>query len=243
MKTAMGRASSRSCSNSDRNSSSAFIGLIDKIQQLPFEPFQQLVFLWLGARGFEHVLSTGRHHRRGRRSTSGVDFIATLPGTRVFAAIQIRHWRNPIQKRAVDELRGLLVRSGITTGVIVSNSKFSKKALESATEYRGRPVQLVGADDLAGSMVELGLGVGRGRVIEIDQSFFRTLNKLHFASSPVDAVGAKRIPKAAGLQHHEWSTDKAEDEGRSRKLMTGPLLALVFLIVMTLLWIVLGGPR
>lgn len=171
--------------SSDNNDFSR--ALCERIQKLDFGEFQRGVFLWLGASGFRHMLSLGRHHRRGRKSSGGADFIVVPPSLLSGSvAVQIRHWKTPIQKRAVDELRGFMLRNGTSSGLIVASAPFMACCHRAASEFPGRPIRLVSVADLAKSMTELGLGVtdndGHPR---IDEAFFRTINSVRFASAPM----------------------------------------------------------
>lgn len=181
---------------SDSNSGSAFMQIQERMQTLSFRPFQNLVVLWLAAGQNWHMLSLGRSHRRGRRRTGGADFIARAPGSRLRIAVQIRHWRTPIQRRAVDELWGFMLRHSIPSGLIVTNTSVSRRAVDALNEHPGRPIQVISSADLARSMVDLGLGTaGSGEAQTIDESFFRTVHAMRFASQSTSH--ATRQPRGA----------------------------------------------
>lgn len=227
--------------NSSRNRNSAFLGLEDKLEHLAFKPFQQFVLLWLGAKGFRHIQSLGRHYRRGRRSIGGADFTAQMPGTRVRVAIQVRHWSSPIQRRVVDELWGFMLRRHIPTGLIVTNSTFSKRSMIAAGEFAGRPIQMISRADLANSMVSLGLGV-KDTVdgLELDESVFRSLNSLQLAS-------AYRGDNLDGLRKSQRrispSKEPARPEATPRFTRASVLVWALGLFLLAVIWLTRYGGR
>jgi len=231
--------------NSSRNSNSAYIQLSDRIQHLTFNPFQHLVFLWLGARGYRHIRSLGRHHRRGRRSSGGADFLATKPGSGVRTAIQVRHWRTPIQRRVVDEFWGFLLRSGVPTGLIVSNSTFSKRAIAAATEYPGRSIQLIGVEDLSASLVSAGLGSQDSMRDEIDEAFFRVLHAFGFASTCFDSSDSPKGARGSrtGLYAGAIGTEGTNPEPHSPQNWSLAIVAVAAFALIFLTWLHWFGGR
>jgi len=173
-------------SKPSRNSNSLFYAdLRERLRNLGFTSFQNCVLLWLGARGYGDICVLKRTAARGRRKVGGADFIGESPhepGVKV--AIQVRHWQTPIQRRAVDELSGFMIRQGIPQGLIVTNNYFYPRALQIASDCPGRPIRLVSVAQLAGSMAALGLGVEPGEdQWTVSEAFFRTLGRLRIASS------------------------------------------------------------
>lgn len=166
------------------NDSSNELILSNLIRQLSFRSLQTLVTLWLGKQGFTRIRSLGRWAKRGRRVIGGADLIACLPGSPdVYFAIQIKDCQSPIQRRSVDELRGFMLRSGIPSGMVITNSIFSRAVAKAVAGFPGRPIQLVSRFDLASSMTQLGLGVD-AETGEIDYGFFDNLHSLRFANAP-----------------------------------------------------------
>ncbi len=183
-------------SNSDSSSysSSGYIRLRARLEELDFKSFQRCVWLWLGASEFRQMRFLGRNHRRGRRSTEGPDFIVQVGAeTDMRIAVQVRHWKSPVTRRAVDELRGFLLRHSIGAGMIVSSSPTSKAAREAAFEFRGRPIRLVGVDRLASSMIAMDLGVKDWPFGQsIDEAFFRTLRHVSLGIARQNLTEAPR---------------------------------------------------
>lgn len=180
--------------NSGNGNNNGLKALRTKIQNLDFPAFQMLVVLWLGAKGYRHMLSLGRAHARGRRRVGGADFLAQDPNNgseRV--AIQLRHWQTPVSRRAVDELRGFMLRQEITHGLIISTSEFSRMAVKAALAAPERPIRLVSASSLAGSMAALGLGIEPD--LSPNAQFFRSLDGLRFGSNRLAGTTSLLSPK------------------------------------------------
>lgn len=180
------RDTNNNSSQPNNSNSSVFYGsLIDRLRTLSFSSFQTLVLLWLAAKGYRDICVLKRTGARGRREIGGADLIARSPHDReVRVAVQIRYWQTPVQRRVVDELWGFMLRHGIPQGLIVTSSAFYPRAIRAVLEFPGRPIGLISAPQLAGSMAALGLGVrSEGEQLEVDESFFRTLDHLGLASN------------------------------------------------------------
>lgn len=231
-------------SNSSRNSNSAFYTLLDRIQNLNFRPFQMCVLLWMGAKGFGQIRPLGRLHQRGRRPLGGADFLAQMPGSRIDVAVQVRHWQTPVQRRAVDELWGFMLRRGVPLGLIVTNSRFMKSAEKAALDYPGRPIQLVSGRQLCSSMgsLELGLAQVRSKWI-LDESFFRSVGQLCFSSIMGKTSPHEGSTRALAVRCHLTSLDGEPDHPESQPPSSTVwyALAAVTLAVALLLWLKLGG--
>ena len=213
-----------------------------KLASLPFKPFRNSVVLWLGGIGYRDIRSLDRRHRRGRRRVGGADFIVSTSG--VFpsrVAVQIRHWRTPIQRRAVDELRGFMLRHDVPSGLIVASEEFSQKARLTARSYPGRPITVIGPRQLAESMCRLGQGVVRdGAGGRLDERYFRSLASLDFAYR----VRCVRVNQDRTLVHrNDASSLVANMDCRVRTKTCRFLLgtAAVLLVVATALYLILYG--
>lgn len=169
-------------SSDNRHSSSLYLKVRMMVESLSFRAFRNLVWLWLAAVGYSRIEPLARSGVRGRRTFGGADFVTRLGDHgQVQVAVQIRFWKSPLSRQAIDEFRGFLLHAGIPAGVIICRSSVSPAARRRAEEYSGRPVRLIPASRLAESMIALGLGVGDDRLL--DFGFFRTLGALDSASS------------------------------------------------------------
>lgn len=234
----------KSDSNSSRNSNSAFYTLLDRIQNLSFRPFQMCVLLWMGAKGFGKIRPLGRRHQRGRRSLGGADFLAQMPGSKIDVAVQVRHWQTPVQRRAVDELWGFMLRRGVPLGLIVTNSSFMKSAEKTALEYPGRPIQLVSGRQLCSSMAALEMGLTQtGTKWILDEPFFRSVGQLCFASAmgKTSAHGGSARALAARCHLASLGGEPDQPESQPPSLLLWYVLAAVALAIALLLWLKLGA--
>jgi hypothetical protein len=216
------------------DSSSGFKRLRARLRHLDFKTFQRCVWLWLGASGYRHMRFLGRRGQRGGKQ-SGPDFIVQIgvpDGIRI--GVQVRHWKSPVSKRAVDELRGHMLRERLSAGMIVASSPSSRAALLAAAEYPGRPVRIVSVDRLAESMMAMELGVVDGPFgICLDERFFRSVK--HLSMGPISLP--RRQPKpnpSPGI----LGTPDGGKLGKGTLWMIGMLLAMLVAAV----WIV-GGTR
>lgn len=151
-------------SRRDSSSSRSFY-VRSMLSSLDFKSFQRVVWLWLGASGYQYIRTLNRPNRRGRGSV-GPDFLIQVGENGIDVAVQIRHWKSPLSKRAVDELRGVLLRDQVPAGMIVCPSRVSRAARNTAADFSGRPVRVVGLESLAESLMTLGLD---------SPSFFRSI--------------------------------------------------------------------
>ncbi|MBI5707280.1 MAG: restriction endonuclease [Armatimonadetes bacterium] len=214
-----------------------------KMQSLSFRPFQICVLLWLGAKGFGNIRPLGRHHQKGRRSRGGADFLAKVPGSNVGVAIQIRHWKTPVQRRAVDELWGFMLRNGVPSGLIVTNSSFMKSAPKAVPEFAGRPIQLVSCRDLCSSMASLELGLRKqGQQWILDESFFRSVDQLCFASTLGSGSACARSARILAAKCHlpDLGGEAGCPDNRPSSLTAWMVLAAAILVVGLVFWLKLG---
>lgn len=203
---------------SSHSGSSSNSGLYarSRICALDFKAFQRCVWLWLGANGYRHMLFCGRRAQRGR-SASGPDFLVRVGDEGMNVAVQIRHWKSPVSKRAVDELRGVMLRDNIPAGMIVASSICSPAAKGAAAEYNGRPVRIIDIDRLAESLVALGLAHSK---------FFGMIQQFSLGT-PAATVAALRAKAAVS---------KGEADFDSPEPVNWPLLLGLALALLAALW-------
>jgi len=235
---------SSGCQPNNSNNSLFYADLRKRLNRLGFQPFHNCVLLWLGAKGYRNICVLRRSSARGRRPIGGADFIAEFPHqSGVKVAIQVRYWKTPVQRRAVDELIGVMVRKGISKGLMVTNSRFYSRAIAAASES-DRPIQLVSVAQLAGSMAALGLGVEpTDNGWSISESFFRTLGQLRLASSLANPPMNQR-PSLFGFRsvNVDGLSVTPPRPPYEPRLLWQILLALVLLILIGLC-LGSGGPR
>ena len=236
-----------SCNNESSNDSNNDVSraLAARLENLEFRNFQTCVVLWLAANGYRRIRSLSRYHRRGRRQNGGADFLADPPVLfRPTVAVQIRHWRTPVQRRAVDELRGFLLTNGFPTGLIVASCRFSAKARQEARSFSGRPIELVDVWQLAGSMARLDLGARRlFRTETLDEGFFWTLSQVRLgvpASLRITRL-SNRAHSSVGKQQTPHPSCSSQVERTISVYEALVAFALVLLVVAAIVWIVVYG--
>lgn len=212
-----GKYHSNNKENSNSNSS-LYKAIRARIATLGFRPFQQLVLVWLSAKGYRHIRPLGRHSARGRRRINGADFVCEWPGGHPMSvAVQLRYWQTPVQARAVDELRGYMAREKIATGMIVARNEFSGRARRIAFEHQGQPIRLVSRSQLAGSLASHGLGLKRqGGHWIVDEAFFRTLTALQ-TGSDIRRKPARPMGRSCRRLAQLWSWLKRRLRIRGRR--------------------------
>lgn len=202
----------------DRNGSSSFYWQ-SNLSHLDFKSFQRVVWLWLGASGYRNLRTLSRGKQRGRGAV-GPDFLIQVGEDGLEVAVQIRHWRSPLTKRAVDELRGVLLRDSIPAGMIVCPANVSTAARNAAASYPGRPIRLIGLESLAASMTALELD---------DSAFFRTIG--------ATSLG---IPRVVGqYRPRKRSLDLSATPDGPQHVGFDWILAGVLLLLL-ILWVVKG---
>lgn len=204
-------------SSCDGNSNSR-ICLRAKLSDLDFKSFQNLIWLWLGASGYQRIRTLNRTQRQGRGSV-GPDFLVQVGEDGLEVAVQIRHWRSPMSKRAVDELRGVLLRDKIPAGMIVCPGKVSLAARTAAMNYSGRPIRIIGLESLADSLTALGLA---------DPAFFRSIGAMSLG-----------VPKLLLQKPARFSVDLASNP-ESGQPDEWPLIIGSVLLTLLILWLVKG---
>lgn len=200
-------------SRRDSNSSRSLY-VRSMLSSLDFKSFQRIVWLWLGASGYHGIRTLNRPRRRGRGSV-GPDFLVQIGEYGIEVAVQIRHWRSPLSKRAVDEMRGILLRDQIPAGMIVSSSQVSRAARLAAADFSGRPIRVVGLESLADSMIALDLG---------SPAFFRSID-----SMSLGLAGAPSKPLPLSLPAELASNPDGPRPDRASWVLAGALLILLVL--------------
>lgn len=201
-----------SCSNSNSGFKAR-----SRLASLDFKSFQRCVWIWLGASGYKHMRSCGRLSQRGRKA-AGPDFLVRIGQDGMDVAVQVRHWKSRVSKRAVDELRGLMLRDGVAAGMIVASSTCSPAARLAAASFQGRPIRIIGVDRLCESLLSLGLC--------LDKRFFKMIEA--FALGTPSASGA--VIKARHL-----ATDQLSDVDFGGPGSTLPLALIVLLALLVIL--------
>ena len=112
--------------------------------------------------------------------------------------VQVKRWRNKVQRCSIAELRGSLRPH--QTGLFVTTSDFSKPAIEEANDNYKAPISLINGREFVDILCEYGIGVTAEEVViyELDQS-----NKLlDMPFSPdIDKNGIEIFADHKGQRH------------------------------------------
>ena len=155
--------------------------ILQQLRSLEFEALELCVCRLLSECGYQKVQMLGRRQFVGRNRAGGADIgarIATPTGLEK-VLIQVKQYSVPVSKRAVDELRGVLLREDCQQGVLVSTSAFSPLALSAARRVPLLPVRCIGGSELADLCVRYRIGVVESSlpVLTLDEQFFDKLTE------------------------------------------------------------------
>ena len=153
--------------------------VLEQLTALPFEGFELAVCRQLTAMGYSQVRLLGRSHLVGRNKNGGADLAGTISagvGTQTIVA-QLKQYRRDISRRAVDELRGVVLRTGTDHGILITTGTLSSLA-KSASSRGLRPrIELISGALLADLCVRYRVGVVETSLpaLLLDEPFFDTL--------------------------------------------------------------------
>jgi restriction endonuclease Mrr len=151
--------------------------LLERLRQLPFDAFTQVIVMLLDKLGYQDVQPAGRTDWKGRNRAGGVDLTATYisaAGKRSIA-FQLKQF-HPTQRlfqRAVDELRGVCLRQGAAEGMLITTSGYSPTI--TGTHGTVAPLYLMGGEELALLLRQYQIGTTKDG--KLDEDFFKRLER------------------------------------------------------------------
>lgn len=155
--------------------------ILERLRSLEFEALELCVCRLLSEIGCRQVCLLGRRRFVGRNSEGGADIIARIdtPTGLERALVQVKRYSTPVSKRAVDELRGVLLREDCQQGMLIATSPFSPLALHSARRVPLVPIRCIGGTELADLFVRYRIGVIETSlpVLSLDDGFFDRIEK------------------------------------------------------------------
>lgn len=116
--------------------------------------FEELIGEVLRNLGFENVQVTGK------TGDGGIDVIGELIVAGVIRnniSVQVKRWRNNIQRASISELRGSLRPH--QSGLFITTSDFSKQSIEEANDPYKAPISLMNGKELVDLLCEFGIGI------------------------------------------------------------------------------------
>lgn len=130
--------------------------LLERLLEMKWEEFEELIARLLAEMGFEEIEMTGRG------GDKGIDVRATLvvgEAIRTRMAVQVKKWRANVQAPIVQQVRGSL--GAHEQGLIVTTSDFSPGARKEAARPDAVSVALMNGKQLVLLLVEAGIGISR----------------------------------------------------------------------------------
>ena len=130
--------------------------LHEKLLQMPWDVFEDLVARLLSEMGFE-IDESDSKIGDGGIDVRGTLLIGDVIRTRM--AVQVKRWKKNVHAPVVQQVRGSLEVH--EQGLIITTSDFSKGARDEATKPNATPVALMSGKQLVLLLVENGVGVER----------------------------------------------------------------------------------
>jgi hypothetical protein len=160
--------------------------LRERLLSLPFDAFAACCAELLTALGYRDV-AVSRTDHAGHNREGGYDLMAALPipgggMSRRPVCVRLKQYPpdSPIARRAVDELRGVALRTGAAEALLITTSVFTpllRSELLPASPVA--PVRLIDGDGLLDLLLTYRIGVKRPRrgdgALVLDTTFFKRL--------------------------------------------------------------------
>ncbi|KKT42286.1 MAG: hypothetical protein UW30_C0001G0011 [Candidatus Giovannonibacteria bacterium GW2011_GWA2_44_13b] len=128
--------------------------LLEALHSMDPSKFEELSGEVLRKLGFEGVQITGK------TGDGGIDVIGELVVAGVIrnsVCVQVKRWRNNVQRSSVSELRGSLKPH--QTGLFITTSDFSRQAVEEASDPYKAPISIMNGNELVDLLCNFGIGV------------------------------------------------------------------------------------
>lgn len=170
--------------------------------ELPFDAFAALVARLLPALGYQEVHMAGRRDfkgRNGRDGVTGYDLSATKQGRTVLVQLEQFKATRPLFQRSLDELRGVVLRSGAAEALLITTGGISPSVDRNAHRLAPiMPVSTLSGEELVEQLVRYRIGVNR--VGTVDEPFLTQLTKAAVGNSPSDCTGSAAFVVTVGVQ-------------------------------------------
>jgi len=156
--------------------------------------FEELIGEVLRNLGFENVQITGK------TGDGGIDVIGELIVAGVIRnniSVQVKRWRNNIQRASISELRGSLRPH--QSGLFITTSEFSKQSVEEANDPYKAPISLMGGKELVDLLCEFGIGI----ILEKVTIFDINKNEVNFDFPEIVGDDRKGIEIFANYKNHK----------------------------------------
>lgn len=153
------------------------VSLILRLQALPLHPLLMVVAKALARAGYGDVRITGRRTPKGKSDDGGHEILCERDLGTVPVRIAVKVVRDAVRVRMLDELAGVVARTGCDLGLVVTPFAPGKTvAAELARTVRPGPrVEVMDGAALARLLVRYGIGVREKG--SVDYPFFRELEE------------------------------------------------------------------
>src|SRR5258708_184120 len=158
--------------------------LHQQLMSLSFHGFEHAIHKLLTRMGYSDVQILSRRSWKGRAHHGGrdMDAFAQIGVTRARVIVQAKQYRRPVQRRFVDELRGVMLRTEASQAILVSTSFFPGIARATAQADTRIPVRLIDGAELLDLLIEHGIGArrrsGDGELV-LDEDLFNHFNRTY----------------------------------------------------------------
>jgi membrane-bound metal-dependent hydrolase YbcI (DUF457 family) len=170
--------------------------LLEHLLALSFHGFEQIIHRLLNEMGYADVEILSRKSKKGRTRHGGrdIDAYADVGLTRARVIVQAKQYRRPVQRRFVDELRGVMLRTEASQAVLVATSDFPDIARTTALAEVHAPVRLIDGSQLIDLLIKHRVGVRErnGDKQEVlDDDLFDYLQSQFPPSRPADTPASE----------------------------------------------------
>ncbi|RYX82554.1 restriction endonuclease [bacterium] len=142
--------------------------LLEVLQQLTSDGFEQICALLLRESGFENVEVTGRSH------DGGIDGFGTLeinPFVSFKVLFQCKRYKGTVARAQVGDFRNAMLGRA-EKGIIITTGMFSQDAIREANREGAPKVELVDGEKIVKMFQKVQLGVKPKTIYEVDLAFF-----------------------------------------------------------------------
>lgn len=132
----------------------------EQLYRLSFHAFEHLVKELLTLLGYSNARLLGRTQWRQHTRHGGINMeaFATVGLSSAQVVLQVKQYRRTVSRQFIDELRGVVVRTGAGEGIVITTSHFSSVATMAAKSQRLAPIRLIGGEELIRLLIEHRIG-------------------------------------------------------------------------------------
>lgn len=158
--------------------------LKEELLALSFHAFEETIKELLTRLGYTDARLLGRTQWRQFTRHGGTDMEARVKVglSESHIVLQVKQYRRTVSRRFIDELSGVIQRSGAREGIIITTSDFSRVATKSAQSQKVAPIRLIDGEELTDLLVQYRLGVvseedDGEEWLDLDSAFFQELHR------------------------------------------------------------------